>query len=115
MASTGVNAKELRSWQEAFTYPLSTTRQIEKQLRDEVAADKERLRTLVGLVVSFSSSLSHCWSVNMAADPSSPVRAIVIFSALPIGSLTWMNLCRKLKGCWVMSASNVTWILSTKL
>lgn len=48
MDLTGHEAKDLESWQEAFNYPLATTRQIEKQLRNDIAANKERLRTLVG-------------------------------------------------------------------
>jgi conserved oligomeric Golgi complex subunit 1 len=48
MASVGRDAKDLKSWEEAFSYPIATTRQIEKQLRDDIAANKERLRTLVG-------------------------------------------------------------------
>ncbi|ERF69151.1 hypothetical protein EPUS_01107 [Endocarpon pusillum Z07020] len=48
MASAGSDARALKSWEEAFTYPIATTRQIEKQLRNDIAANKERLRTLVG-------------------------------------------------------------------
>ncbi|KAF7502103.1 hypothetical protein GJ744_007208 [Endocarpon pusillum] len=48
MASAGIDARALKSWEEAFTYPIATTRQIEKQLRNDIAANKERLRTLVG-------------------------------------------------------------------
>jgi conserved oligomeric Golgi complex subunit 1 len=53
MASTGLDAKDLKSWQEAFNYPVAATRQIEKQLRNDIEANKERLRTLVGWVDSF--------------------------------------------------------------
>ena len=48
MSSIGRDAKELKSWEEAFSYPIVTTRQFEKQLRNDIAANKERLRTLVG-------------------------------------------------------------------
>lgn len=54
MASSGQDAKNSKSWQEAFNYPVATTRQIEKQLRNDIAANKERVRTLVGSVVPFS-------------------------------------------------------------
>ena len=53
MTSVGRDTKDLKTWQEAFDYPIATTRQIEKQLRNDIAANKERLRTLVGLVLPF--------------------------------------------------------------
>lgn len=48
MTSPKQDVKELKSWEEAFKYPVSTTRQIEKQLRSDIVVNKERLRTLVG-------------------------------------------------------------------
>jgi hypothetical protein len=48
MASTGRDVQNPKSWEDAFSYPIATTRQIEKQLRNDIAANKERLRTLVG-------------------------------------------------------------------
>jgi hypothetical protein len=48
MASTGHHGQNLKFWEEAFSYPIATTRQIEKQLRNDIAANKERLRNLVG-------------------------------------------------------------------
>ena len=38
----------LKSWEEAFQYPVITTRRIEQQLRRDAATNKEKLRTLVG-------------------------------------------------------------------
>jgi conserved oligomeric Golgi complex subunit 1 len=48
MASTEPDIEEVKSWEEAFNHPIATTRQIEKQLRNDLATNKERLRTLVG-------------------------------------------------------------------
>jgi hypothetical protein len=48
MAATDNEVKDLKSWQDAFGCPVATTRRIEQQLRLDIAANKERLRTLVG-------------------------------------------------------------------
>lgn len=57
MTSRGRDVKDLKTWQEAFDHPIATTRQIEKQLRNDIAANKERLRTLVGSVFCLSADL----------------------------------------------------------
>ncbi|KKY28560.1 hypothetical protein UCRPC4_g00549 [Phaeomoniella chlamydospora] len=40
--------RSFKSWEDAFQYPLATTRQIERQLRANASGNKERLRSLVG-------------------------------------------------------------------
>ena|SRR2546423_707793 len=51
MTSDGFELAALKSWQEAFEYPLGTTRQIEHALRAGIANNRDRLRTLVGYIV----------------------------------------------------------------
>ena len=51
MTSEAFDLAALKSWQEAFEYPLGTTRQIEHGLRVEIANNKDRLRTLVGYIL----------------------------------------------------------------
>ena len=51
MTSEAFDIAALKSWQEAFEYPLGTTRQIEHGLRVEIANNKDRLRTLVGYIL----------------------------------------------------------------
>lgn len=51
MTSEAFDLATLKSWQEAFEYPLGTTRQIEHGLRVEIANNKDRLRTLVGYIL----------------------------------------------------------------
>jgi hypothetical protein len=50
MASEVIDLATLESWQEAFKYPLGTTRHIEQRLRTEIASNRDRLRTLVGYI-----------------------------------------------------------------
>lgn len=51
MTSEAFDLANLKSWQEAFEYPLGTTRQIETGLRGEIANNKDRLRSLVGYIL----------------------------------------------------------------
>src|SRR2546421_10159066 len=51
MASEAIDLADLESWQEAFKYPLDTTRHIEQRLRTEIASNRDRLRTLVGYIL----------------------------------------------------------------
>jgi hypothetical protein len=51
MTSEGFDLGGLKSWQEAFEYPLGTTRQIEHGLRAGIASNRDRLRTLVGYII----------------------------------------------------------------
>lgn len=50
MTSEAIDLAALESWQEAFKYPLGTTRHIEQRLRTEIASNRDRLRTLVGYI-----------------------------------------------------------------
>ncbi|KAF7161197.1 hypothetical protein CNMCM6106_008523 [Aspergillus hiratsukae] len=49
MASAGPNPQSLKSWQDAFQYPVPTVRHLEQELRRDIASNKERLRALVGM------------------------------------------------------------------
>ena len=40
--------QELKSWEDAFQFPVPATRRIEQQLRAELAANGDKLRRLVG-------------------------------------------------------------------
>ena len=44
--------KTFKSWEDAFQYPVTTVRGLEKQLRSELDTNREKLRTLVGYVSS---------------------------------------------------------------
>ncbi|THC98178.1 hypothetical protein EYZ11_002334 [Aspergillus tanneri] len=48
MASEGPDPQNLRSWQDAFQYPIPTVRRVEQELRRDIASNKEKLRALVG-------------------------------------------------------------------
>ena len=50
---------KIGSWEDSFTVPLVTTRQIEKQLGSEIAANKDRLRALVGCVTACTVQETH--------------------------------------------------------
>ena len=40
--------KTFASWEDAFKYPVATVQQMERQLRNEINTNRERLRSLVG-------------------------------------------------------------------
>ncbi|MCJ1462524.1 hypothetical protein MMC07_001126 [Pseudocyphellaria aurata] len=44
----GPDPKSFGSWEEAFQYPVATVRAMERQLRNDIESNRERLRTLVG-------------------------------------------------------------------
>lgn len=48
MAANAPDPKTLKTWEEAFKYPIPAVRRMEQQLRTDVAANKEKLRRLVG-------------------------------------------------------------------
>ncbi|KAH2280526.1 hypothetical protein KXW29_003484 [Aspergillus fumigatus] len=48
MASAGPDPQSLKSWQDAFQYPIPTVRHLEQELHRDIASNKERLRALVG-------------------------------------------------------------------
>ncbi|PLB41134.1 uncharacterized protein BDW47DRAFT_100554 [Aspergillus candidus] len=48
MASAGPDSQSLKSWQDAFQYPIPTVRRVEQELRRDIASNKEKLRALVG-------------------------------------------------------------------
>lgn len=50
MASDGPDPQSLKSWQDAFHYPIPTVRRVEQELRRDIASNKEKLRALVGYV-----------------------------------------------------------------
>ncbi|KKK14286.1 hypothetical protein AOCH_003255 [Aspergillus ochraceoroseus] len=48
MALDGPDPQSLKSWQDAFQYPIPTVRRVEQELRRDVASNKEKLRAFVG-------------------------------------------------------------------
>ncbi|KAI9375875.1 Vps51/Vps67-domain-containing protein [Aspergillus egyptiacus] len=48
MASDSPDPQSLKSWQDAFQYPIPTVRRVEQELRRDIASNKEKLRALVG-------------------------------------------------------------------
>jgi conserved oligomeric Golgi complex subunit 1 len=50
MATDVPDPQTLRSWQEAFQYPIPTVRRVEQEIRRDIASNKEKLRSLVGCV-----------------------------------------------------------------
>ncbi|KAL5366476.1 hypothetical protein BJX96DRAFT_161009 [Aspergillus floccosus] len=48
MASDGPDPQSLKSWHDAFQYPIPTVRRVEQELRRDIASNKEKLRSLVG-------------------------------------------------------------------
>ncbi len=48
MSTPAVDAKSLKSWEDAFQHPIPAVRRMEQQLRREHAANAEKLRQLVG-------------------------------------------------------------------
>ena len=48
MAPEAPDPKSLKSWHDAFQYPIPTVRRVEQELRRDIASNKEKLRALVG-------------------------------------------------------------------
>ena len=48
MAVEGPDPKAFGSWEDAFQYPVVAVRGVERQLRNDIDFNKEKLRTLVG-------------------------------------------------------------------
>lgn len=48
MAPEAPDPHSLKSWQDAFQYPIPTVRRVEQELRRDIASNKEKLRALVG-------------------------------------------------------------------
>ena len=48
MAIAGSDPKTFGSWEDAFQYPVAHVRGMERQLRNDINSNKEKLRTLVG-------------------------------------------------------------------
>ncbi|KAL9122169.1 MAG: hypothetical protein Q9187_001270 [Circinaria calcarea] len=48
MAVEAPDPKTFSSWEDAFQYPVPTVRRMEQQLRNDIAGNREKLRTLVG-------------------------------------------------------------------
>lgn len=51
MAPEAPDPQSLKSWHDAFQYPIPTVRRVEQELRRDIASNKEKLRALVGLVI----------------------------------------------------------------
>ena len=52
MATTEIDPLTLKSWDEAFAQPIPAVRKLEIQLRRHADENREKLRTLVGCVLS---------------------------------------------------------------
>lgn len=52
MAAEAPNPTTLKSWEEAFQFPIPVVRKMEQQLRSEIAGNREKVRSLVGSVLS---------------------------------------------------------------
>lgn len=50
--------QSLKSWQDAFQYPVPTVRRVEQELRRDIENNKEKLRALVGFVIFHCSNNS---------------------------------------------------------
>lgn len=48
MAPQQAELRDLKTWQDAFQYPIPTVRRVEQDLRRDIANNKEKLRALVG-------------------------------------------------------------------
>lgn len=48
MGTEAPDPKTFASWEDAFQYPIPVVRGMEKQLRRDIASNREKLRTLVG-------------------------------------------------------------------
>ena len=48
MAAEAPDPKTFKSWNDAFQYPIPAIRRMEQQLRGDLDANREKLRTLVG-------------------------------------------------------------------
>ncbi|KAL2855434.1 hypothetical protein BJY01DRAFT_204131 [Aspergillus pseudoustus] len=48
MASDGPDPQSLKTWQDAFQYPIPSVRRVEQELRRDITSNKEKLRALVG-------------------------------------------------------------------
>ncbi|KAJ5612694.1 hypothetical protein N7510_005888 [Penicillium lagena] len=48
MAPEAPDPQSLKTWKDAFQYPIPTVRRVEQELRRDIASNKEKLRALVG-------------------------------------------------------------------
>jgi len=48
MAVDGPDPKTFGSWEDAFEYPVAAVRGMERQLRNDIEFNREKLRALVG-------------------------------------------------------------------
>ncbi|KAJ5375536.1 hypothetical protein N7517_007542 [Penicillium concentricum] len=48
MAPEAPDPQSLKSWHDAFQYPIPTVRRVEQELRRDITSNKEKLRALVG-------------------------------------------------------------------
>ncbi|KAL8922557.1 MAG: hypothetical protein Q9208_005060 [Pyrenodesmia sp. 3 TL-2023] len=48
MATEAPDPKTFASWEDAFQYPIAAVRGMERQLRNDIASNREKLRSLVG-------------------------------------------------------------------
>ena len=56
MAMEVPDMRSLKKWEDAFQYPIPTTRAIEKKLRTSLNENHDKLRTLVGYAAALSKT-----------------------------------------------------------
>jgi conserved oligomeric Golgi complex subunit 1 len=57
MATETPDVRNLKSWKDAFQYPIPTVRKVEQELRRDIASNREKLRSLVGYVYTAHTAL----------------------------------------------------------
>lgn len=67
-------SQDLKSWEEAFHYPIPTVRRVEQDLLRDIESSKEKLRALVGLVELL---LTHSMLANMLTCRRTRYRELV--------------------------------------
>ncbi|KAL9609444.1 MAG: hypothetical protein Q9167_005799 [Letrouitia subvulpina] len=75
MAVEGPNPKTFQSWEEAFLHPIPTVRGMERQLRNDISSNREKLRTLVG--ASYRSLLGTAESIIKMDSQMSTVETLL--------------------------------------
>lgn len=65
MAPQPPEPQSLKSWQEAFQYPIPTVRRVEQELRRDIASSQEKLRALVGYVTVLGTLSRPLWNPSL--------------------------------------------------
>lgn len=60
MAAEAPSHLSLQTWQDAFKYPIPTTRRLEQELRRDVSSNQDKLRSLAGYVENVENIAVRC-------------------------------------------------------